>query len=304
MIHLISAYVWCSTFLLIGASGDGICSKGINVDGPPECCANFYNVGNGCRECPPGYYGKNCSNPCPTPEYGMSCNYRCDNCSNCNHIYGCGDATEAETNTVDHFMSPGSTVKVTENATYEGNGNETSEFHINVIYTAIVITSGTLISLVILLIVIGEICRYKRSSGLRDANKVSCRTHEVDETYTEINEFMVNVALPEDNESTGSNKCISNGHPPFTEIEETACEEYVYSTVCKEKILSEDKIRPQFNVNSVQNSKEKNNQESDFDLQSNTSSVNCFGLKYLSDSFDILYADDVFVNEKTESTYF
>ncbi|XP_056001707.1 uncharacterized protein LOC125656460 [Ostrea edulis] len=304
MINLISAYVWCSTFLLIRVTGAGNCPKRINVDGSPECCVDYYNVGNECRECPPGYYGDNCSRPCPTPLYGIRCTLNCDNCSNCNHIYGCGDATEVDTNTVDNFISPESTVKVTENATHEGNGNETSEFHINVIFTAIVITSGTLISLVILLMVIGEICRYKKCSGLRNANTVSYGTDEVNDNYAEINELMADVVLLEDNEITGSKECISNVHPPFTEIEEIGCEEYVYSTVCKEKVLPKDTIRPQLNVNSGQNSKEKNKQESDFDLQSNTSTVNCFGLRNLSDSFDILYVADVYVNEKTELTYF
>ncbi|XP_056001704.1 uncharacterized protein LOC125649562 [Ostrea edulis] len=155
----------------------------VNVDGSLEYCVDFYNVGNECRECPPGYYGKNCSRPCPPPRYGIRCTLNCDNCSNCNHIYGCGDATESETNTVDHFMSPESTVKVTENATREGNGNNTSEFHFDVIFTGIVITSGTLISLVLILIVIRELYRHKKFSGLRNANKVPCRTHEVDDTY-------------------------------------------------------------------------------------------------------------------------
>ncbi|XP_056000571.1 uncharacterized protein LOC125660398 [Ostrea edulis] len=304
MMNLISAYIWCTTFLLIRVTGVGSCIGRINVDGSPECCDNFYNVGNVCRECPPGYYGNSCSRPCPPPLYGMKCNMRCGNCSKCSHIYGCDEITETGTNTMDYFISPESTAKVTEDVTTEGNGNETSKFHLNVILTSIVITSGTLIFLVIILIVIAEICRYKLCSGLRNTNKVSCRTHEVDDIYTEINELMSNVVLPEDDEITGSKEYISNGHPPFTEMEETGCEEYVYSTVCKEKVLPKDKIRPQLNVNSVQNSKEKNKHESDFDLQSNTSTVNCFGLKDLSDSFDILYAADVYVNDKTESTYF
>ncbi|XP_056001708.1 multiple epidermal growth factor-like domains protein 10 [Ostrea edulis] len=74
MMNLIFAYVWCTTFLLTRVTGAVSCSKGINVDGSPECCENYYNVGNVCRECPPGYYGNSCSSPCPTPLYGMGCN--------------------------------------------------------------------------------------------------------------------------------------------------------------------------------------------------------------------------------------
>ncbi|XP_056001705.1 uncharacterized protein LOC125656126 [Ostrea edulis] len=305
-------------------------------------------------ECLPGYYGYNCSSPCPTPRYGIGCTLNCDNCSNCNHIYGCGDATEAETNTVDHFMSPEYTVKVTENGTREGNEamfrssastvkvkekttqkgfcNDTSSgFDMHPI--TIIKTFGTLISLVLILMIIREVCKYRKCLGLHSMNDVSCRIHAVDDIYTEINEVIVIEGFPEDNDNTGSKECVGNGHTPLTEMGEDRYGEDVYSTVCKEEYLCKDKVKDdgkhemasirsmEFEMNGtskderetvnneniyehafvdiVQNCKGKTQWPSS-DLQNymKSTTLNCSDVDDEGEC-----SDNIYVNDKTESTY-
>lgn len=103
---------------------------------------------------------------------------------------------------------------------------------------------------------------------------------------------MDNIGYHEKNEIPSSKECICNGHVSLFEMEEN---EYVDSNVCKQKVNSKNKTRHrryQVNVNTIQNNKEKNEQEAYFDFQSNTSTVYCFDVNYMS-----LYAAYVFVND-------
>lgn len=134
-------------------------------------------------------------------------------------------------------MDSTSTVNVKVNTPQEGFWNKN-------VHLVIITTSGTLISVFLILRIIWEKCRYWRLTGLSTINGTSYEMHEVNDIYTEIDEAMVKVAFLEDSEITGSKECINNGHvPPFTEMEEDRCEENVYSTVCKKYTLSNDEAK-------------------------------------------------------------
>ncbi|XP_052719898.1 uncharacterized protein LOC128191721 [Crassostrea angulata] len=54
------------------------------------CCTNYFWENGKCKECPPGYFGKNCSSLCEYPNYGQHCQNTCDcNVTDCNHVDGC-----------------------------------------------------------------------------------------------------------------------------------------------------------------------------------------------------------------------
>ncbi|XP_056000575.1 uncharacterized protein LOC125657058 [Ostrea edulis] len=252
------------------------CSIGNITEDAPGCCVNFYRVNNFCQECRPGFIGYNCESACPYPWYGQLCIYRCQ-CpeSECNHQYGCAPSTSPayrgistdtiswssdeatlmsststvkvkektaqerfESRTVHYFTSLASTVKVKEKTTQIVLCKDTSSELDN----TIIITSGALISLVLILMIIWEICRYRTFLGLRPMNDVSYRIHEVNDIYIEINEVIVTEGFHEDNDITSSKECIEDGHTPLTEKGEDRSED-VYSTVCKEKTLFKKEVK-------------------------------------------------------------
>ncbi|XP_056000572.1 uncharacterized protein LOC130048200 [Ostrea edulis] len=298
-----------------------------DTDGGIRCCYNYVEVNGVCENCRPCYFGVNCKSRCYGLAYGFLCSLTCD-CSalDCDYVYGCPNSTEAS------FTSSAFTVKVEENTTQKGFGNDTSS-ELDMHPITIIKPFGTLISLVLILMIIREVWKYRKCLGLHSMNDVSCRIHEVNDIYTEINEVIVIEGFPKDNDNTGSKEYIGNGHTPLSEMGEDRYEKDVYSTACKERYICKDKVKDDGKremaskrsinfemdgtskdkretvnnetlyghsfVDIVQNCKGKT-QWLSFDLQNYMKSItlNCSDV----DDEDEC-SDNIYVNDKTESTY-
>uniref|UniRef100_A0A8W8LT94 Uncharacterized protein n=1 Tax=Magallana gigas TaxID=29159 RepID=A0A8W8LT94_MAGGI len=57
-----------------------------------DCIFNSYKEGDVCKDCPAGYFGKNCTEKCKPPTFGFLCLQSCD-CPVCHHVVGCVSTT-------------------------------------------------------------------------------------------------------------------------------------------------------------------------------------------------------------------
>nr|XP_034304594.1 uncharacterized protein LOC117682008 [Crassostrea gigas] len=111
-----------------------------------ECFTNYYNDGNGCKECPAGYYGDNCSVVCPSPKYGILCAQQCD-CLPCHHVYGCPSTPLTEETASGYFTARD---KIEDKKQAQGNKLTTSG-------RVIIISIGSVLCFILMLVIFREL---------------------------------------------------------------------------------------------------------------------------------------------------
>nr|XP_034306796.1 tyrosine-protein kinase receptor Tie-2-like isoform X1 [Crassostrea gigas] len=165
-----ACFVFCCTItvlLMFSVEGES-CSEGTLTDGAEDCCYGLVKIGNICKACPAGYFGKNCSNPCPLQLYGPDCTQICY-CSYCHPVYGCDARNDTATQTFRTFeISTSISDELNDSKTkMDAMTQEPSKMMtINVpdevkdLKRIIIISCGTLISVALLLLMIREIRRY------------------------------------------------------------------------------------------------------------------------------------------------
>lgn len=165
-----ACFVFCCTISILPMfSTEGQkCSTGTLPDGAEDCCYGFVKIGNICKACEAGYFGKDCTIPCPPQLYGSGCTKACT-CSHCHPVFGCDARNDTGTQTFRTFeLSTSISDEVDDSKTkMDTMTQEPSKMKtINVpdevkdLKRIIILSCGTLISVVLLLLMIREIRRY------------------------------------------------------------------------------------------------------------------------------------------------
>ncbi|XP_056000573.1 uncharacterized protein LOC125653700 [Ostrea edulis] len=340
MFHNHAVFACYVAALFSGKAYANGCSKGNITEDETECCRNYFRVNNICQECVPGFYGYNCTSECPYPRYGWRCGFWCT-CpiSECNHQYGCPPTTwsahresTTEALLMNDLTSPKSTSTVKENGMQEENSRKS--------FDSIIIAPGTLICIVLILIIIKEICRYRQIPRYSAINEKPCIILEGDNVYTEINDVTIDVNFLNDNIKLRSTDLIRNGHTSQTKIADDDCEKNAKNTLRKEKTLFNDhsdegimcerdlegdirneptKARCVINKSAIEHEQNtilenamKNTKQENKPgivqygkLRSNIELGTIAGASFetCNQEFEFLFIDNVYINDKTESTY-
>ncbi|XP_048742664.2 N-acetylglucosamine-1-phosphodiester alpha-N-acetylglucosaminidase-like [Ostrea edulis] len=114
-------------------SNKGICKRNATM----QCCSNYFQVGNSCRECPPGFHGWNCSHPCPGEYYGPACNRKCE-CSikDCDPKIGCLNHRVSTLHNADY-------IRYTETIEYQDNPDNSNDVMLSTRTIIILLGIGT-----------------------------------------------------------------------------------------------------------------------------------------------------------------